>query len=210
MFIGQRTWLMTDKRRSKQGELKERLVEAAQARIARSGLAALRARDVTADVGSALGGLYNAFRDLDDLVLHVNAQTLGRLRKLAEARLAHADGPRAALQGLAAAYLSFAREHHALWAALFEFRVPKDRPLPDWFRLEQASLIELVGKPLEYLVPDMDGAARTVRARTLFGAIHGIVVISIERRFVGVPDLVLEGELTQFVDIIVTGMERSR
>lgn len=196
------------KRGAKREGLRESLIKAAEARITRSGLAGLRARDVTADVGSALGGLYNAFADLDDLILHVNAGTLARLRRLAEARLAETADPRAALQALAAAYLAFARENHTLWSALFEHRLEGDKPLPDWFMAEQTALIHLIGKPLEALAPSLNETARLMRSRTLFGAIHGIVVISTERRFVGVPDEALAGELARFVDIVVSGMER--
>ena len=198
---------MAEKRRAKKDRLRESLIEAAEARIARTGLQGLRARDVTADAGSALGGLYNAFSDLDDLVVHVNANTLGRLRALAEAKLSGAADPRAALQALAAAYLAFARENRALWSALFEHRVAADKPFPDWFMSEQRALVHLIGKPLETLLPGLDETGRLVRARTLFGAIHGIVAISTEQRFVGVPDAELEGELVEFVEIIASGME---
>ncbi|MET0259446.1 MAG: TetR/AcrR family transcriptional regulator, partial [Methylobacterium sp.] len=59
--------------------LRERILTAAEARIVAGGVSELRARDVMADAGAALGGLYNAFDDLDDVVLHVNSRTLGRL-----------------------------------------------------------------------------------------------------------------------------------
>ena len=68
---------MTTKRDARREDLKGRLIEAAQARIQSSGLAGLRARDITADAGCALGALYTAFADLDDLILHVNSDNAG-------------------------------------------------------------------------------------------------------------------------------------
>jgi AcrR family transcriptional regulator len=199
---------MKEKRRLSREDRRAGLVGAARARIAASGLANLRARDVTADTGSALGGLYNAFADLDDLVLHANAETLRELRVKAEEGLAAATGPRGALKALAAAYLAFARENRALWSALFDHRMADGRELPDWYAAEQTALIRLICGPLARLEPDLDDAALLTRARTLFGAIHGIVSISTEGRFIGVADVDLDGELGRFVDIIVSGTER--
>ena len=70
---------MTEKRDARREDLKGRLITAAEAHIQSSGLGGLRARDITADAGCALGALYNAFADLDELVLHVNSITLARL-----------------------------------------------------------------------------------------------------------------------------------
>lgn len=81
---------MARKTLEKREDLKLRLIEAARNRIAADGLSNLRARDVTQDVGCALGGLYTVFADLDDLVIHVNSATLKALEAsltLAEVRI---------------------------------------------------------------------------------------------------------------------------
>ena len=56
------------KREVKKAELRERLIQAARSRIRENGLSGLRARDITADAGCALGALYTAFEDIDTLV----------------------------------------------------------------------------------------------------------------------------------------------
>lgn len=70
---------MKTKREEQRDDLKKRLVDAAEARIAAGGLSGLKARDVTADAGCALGALYNVVEDLDRLILLVNSRTLARL-----------------------------------------------------------------------------------------------------------------------------------
>src|SRR5215470_13530693 len=57
-------------------QLKAALIDAAEAIIAKDGLAALRARDLAAAAGCALGAIYNAFEDLDAIVFAVNMRTL--------------------------------------------------------------------------------------------------------------------------------------
>lgn len=200
---------MTMKQSAKREDLKERLVQAADARIRISGLQGLRARDITADAGCALGALYNAFADLDDLVLHVNSLTLARLGVALDAEAARAIEPRSKLKALAHAYLSFARDNRALWAALFEHRMQPGIAAPDWYLAEQAVLIQDLVAPLAALLPELDRLALLVRARTLFSAVHGIVAISLDNRFIGLAAPDLESEVLRFVDTFVDGIEKT-
>lgn len=185
--------------------LRERILTAAESRIVSGGVSALRARDVMAEAGAALGGLYNAFADLDDVVLHVNSRTLARLRAdLADAS-AGFEEPGAALRALALAYLDFAQRNRTLWQALFEYRYASGREMPDWHLAEQAELLTHIADPLRALRPDWSPDTLLVRARTLFGAIHGIVSTSMEERFVGLSGESRSLEIGEFVDVIVAG-----
>src|SRR6187551_345283 len=107
----EREWLMTEKREAKREDLRSRLIEAALARIAADGLAALRARDVTQDAGCALGGLYTVFADLDELALSVNSATLTMIEESLTPALAGKEDPVEQLRILARGYLKFAREN---------------------------------------------------------------------------------------------------
>jgi AcrR family transcriptional regulator len=202
-FTGE--WLTMASRAEKRDDLKLRLINAAEARVKKSGLAALRARDLAEDAGCALGAIYNAFEDMDDLILRVNARTLARLGQMASST--GASEPRARLKELALAYATFASENTNLWAAIFEHRMAGDRPTPEWYLQENAVLIEQIVKPLAKLRPSLAQRELLVRARTLFSAVHGIVTISIENRFVGIPPADLKAELERFVDVLVTGIE---
>jgi len=70
-------------------KLRERLLEAARAAINARGLSGLKARDLAAETGCALGAIYTAFDDLDELILRVNV--LGAALDAALAKL-RADG----------------------------------------------------------------------------------------------------------------------
>ena len=84
---------MAGKREAKREDLKARLIAATRARIEQSGLAGLRARDITKDAGCALGGLYNAFDDLDHLILTVNLETLTLMQEALGEAVADATDP---------------------------------------------------------------------------------------------------------------------
>ena len=201
---------MGGKREEKREGLKAALIGAAQARIREHGLAGLRARDVTADAGAALGSLYNAFQDLDELVLHVNSITLGELGAVLADAAASAARPEERLRALARGYLHFALENRALWAALFEHRMPEGRVVPDWHLAEHAVLFRHIVEPLAMLEPDLSEEQLVLRARTAFAAVHGIVAISIEERFIGLPKDQLEAELDRFTALLAAGVRASR
>lgn len=196
---------MARKTQEKREDLKLRLIEAARIRIAADGLSSLRARDVTQDAGCALGGLYTVFADLDELVIHVNSETL----KALEASLALAEvkdrTPTDRLRNLGRGYLRFAVTNRNLWKALFDHRPPDERPTPEWHLQEHMFLMGIIAEPLADLQPAMSEAARAIRARTLFGAVHGVVSISLEGRFVGLPIESLERELDEFILTVATG-----
>lgn len=201
---------MAGKREEKRDELKARLIEAARNRIARDGLSQLRARDITQDAGCALGGLYTVFSDLSELVIHVNSQTLKALEanlKLAEVR---EQSPTDRLRNLGQGYLRFAIEHRNLWRALFEHFPSEGNPTPEWHLHEHLFLMDVIAEPLEELQPDMPAVDRAIRARTLFGAVHGVVSVSLEGRFVGLPQDRLAQEVDELILTIAAGAAKRR
>jgi AcrR family transcriptional regulator len=187
-------------------ELRRRLVDAAEARIAREGLSGLRARDVTKDAGCALGGLYTVFEDLDMLILAVSSRTLGRLQTALDQAAAAVEAPQAQLQALALAYLRFAVDNQALWFALFRHDLG-GHPVPDWHHAEHARLLALIVRPLSRLQTGLDDAGLALRARTLFSAVHGVVSLSLEGRFAAAQAGDLAPELSAFVRQAVAGMQ---
>lgn len=201
---------MAGKREMKREDLRARLIEAARRRIAENGLASLRARDVTQDAGCALGGLYTAFRDLDELVLHVNSATLGMLEGELVAELSGETDPAGQLRILAHGYLRFALANRNLWAALFEHRLPEGVEAPAWHLDKHMFLIQFIARPLAALNPNMSEEDLRIRALTLFSAVHGIISISLEGRFVGIPAGRLESELDDFVALLAAGAAAGR
>jgi AcrR family transcriptional regulator len=185
--------------KNKREILKENLLNAAEERIKSHGLAALRARDVTKDAGCALGSLYNAYEDLDLLILAVNSRTLARLHTTLQTASSSKEEPEEKLLALALAYLEFGTENSNLWAALFDHRMPPGVPVPEWHLEEHVILIAEVMAPLSQLSPRLDEAALALRARTVFSAVHGIVKLSLEGRFVALDTDAVRSELSGFV-----------
>ena len=187
------------------------LIDAAERRIAEGGMASLKARDLAADIGIALGGLYNIVADLDELSLRVSSRTLARLGEALTATSealplqTKADAV-TRLVAIAHAYLHFARDNLRLWRTLFEVRLAAGTALPAWAADDQLRLFRHVADPLALLVPDMDEAQQTLAARTLFAAVHGIVTLGLEERLVAVPLTALEAQIEWLVRAACRGL----
>ena len=182
--------------------LTEKLLEVATHRIDKSGLENLRARDVTQDAGCALGTLYKCYEDLDDLIIHVNSETLGKMREFLNQAVSEVFEPPEALKVLAFAYLDFAIDHQNLWSAVFKHRLRDGESTPEWHMLENAALLDLIAKPMSEISPELDQRQLQARTRTYFAAVHGIVSISLQDRFISLSGEVLRTELEHFVGIL--------
>ena len=66
---------MAEKVEIRRRALRDNLIAIAEKRIAAEGLAGLRARDLAAEAGCALGAIYTVFPDMTALTLAVNART---------------------------------------------------------------------------------------------------------------------------------------
>ena len=197
---------MGNNREEQREDLRKRLIDAAEARIAFSGLEGLKAREVTADAGCALGMLYIVFDDLDRLVLQVNSRTLARLGAALAAAVPEGAAPKEVMAALAQGYLGFALGNFRLWSALFTHRLPEGVEAPEWHRSEHAVLIAQIIAPLGLLRPDLAGEALEQRARTVFAAVHGVVQLALTARFVGTPREALAGEVAALVEAMMRGL----
>ena len=197
----------------RRGKLRAALIDAAERTIEAEGLRGLRARDLAAGVGCAVGAIYNVVSDLDDLVFAVNARTLASL----ETRLTEAGGTSASetpgiegavdrLLRLALAYLEFAAANTPRWRALFDHRMPPGREIPDWYMADQRRLFDYVEQPLKTLRGAEAPERRALLARSLFSAVHGIVVLGLEEKLQLIPLPTLREQVTVLVEAMGQGL----
>ncbi|MEM7614160.1 MAG: TetR/AcrR family transcriptional regulator [Pseudomonadota bacterium] len=171
-------------------DLAQRLLAIAAARIEEQGLSGLKARDLAQEAGCAVGGIYTVFKDLDDLVLQVNGQTFSSLGSAVN-KAVHAakDGPPVGrLIAMANAYYDFAKAHRNRWQALFDTQFSQGDELPEWYRAEVSSLFAIIAEPVTTLRPDLNEHQVGLLVRGLFASVHGIVLLSVQKRISAVPD----------------------
>lgn len=185
-------------------ELHRLILDAAREIVIEDGARALTARAIARRIGYAVGTLYTQFENIDDLVLHLNGETLAAL----DARL-DTDGavdPGDRLRRMAVAYLDFAADNRALWQLLFDYTPAPDRPLPDWFIAGIEQLIARVGAVVRELRPDLDDAAAAELAFGLFASVHGTCLMLIGRGYRAFARFEAARTVTRLVDVFVAGL----
>ncbi len=158
-------------------ELYQLALNAARHIVENDGFRALTARNVAEAIGYSPGTLYNLFKNLDDLILHLNARTLESLYDQVSARSLNAE-PEEALTQLIDAYLAFLEAHPELWAMLFEYRLTENKPLPDWYLRKIDRLLGLIEQALAPLFADQEGDQKRNAACILWASMHGICSLS--------------------------------
>lgn len=200
-------------------QLREALIQAAERTIAEHGHHALRARALAQEVGCAVGAIYNVFPDLDALLLAVKGRTLDAIDEImttaaaavtGEAGTPEADLATGRLVALAQAYLRFAAEQPKRWQLLFEHRLPDETQIPEWFTARLARMFVHVDEPLDVLLPkQMSATDRTLFGRALFSAVHGIVALGLENKFVQVPPALIAAQAAAIVRSALAGVAQN-
>lgn len=180
---------MSSKTESRRAALREKLIDVAEARIASDGLHALKARDVAREAGCALGAIYTHFSDMQALIMAVNGRTFRRLGAAVTGavKTKRPDDPHSRLVVMGHAYLAFAADNIFLWRALFDLEMSTDGPVPDWYMAELAALFAIIADPLVQIYPGKTHEELDISVRTLFSAVHGIVLLGLEKRISAVP-----------------------
>lgn len=191
----------------RRAKLRENLILAAEQSISGGGLAAVKTRELAREIGVANGAVYNLVDDVDELVLLVGSRTLRRLdAALTEAESAGPPAPTERLVRIAVAYCDFAAENLELWRALFEHRMTPGKPIPEWAVSEQMDLFRHIFHPLTALMPSRSAAERGVTARSLFSAVHGMVLLGLEQKLIAVPVEALRAEIAVITRAMVKGL----
>jgi len=193
-------------------KLRDSLIAAAERTIEKEGLRGMKARDLAYKVSCALGAIYNVFTDLDDLIFAVNALTLEQLEKTLTAANSETPDPQSdairKLTHLAIAYMDYAATNRRRWRALFDHRLAEDKDVPTWYQANLSRLFAYIEAPLRQLVPGMPDKERALLARSLFSAVHGIVVIGLEEKLHSIPLAVLREQVVTMVQAMARGLAK--
>jgi len=193
-------------------KLRDALIHAAERTIEKEGLRGMKARELAHKVGCAVGAIYNVFTDLDDLIFAVNALTLEQLEKTLTLAGAESANPQAdairALNHLALAYTDYAAANRRRWRALFDHRLAEDQAVPAWYQANLARLFVYIEEPLRALAPTMASDQRMQLGRSLFSAVHGIVLIGLEEKLQSIPLGLLREQVTLMVEAFARGLAK--
>ncbi len=190
---------------SRHQDLRDQLLAAAEKTIATEGLPALRARALAETVGCSVGAIYNIFPDLDALILAVNGRTLSAIDAVMRTVGPDTD-PGTQMVRLAEAYLDYAATQRLRWTALFSHRMSEGHAAPPWYREQQDAAFSHVEAPLAALRPDLSPGQRSLLARTLFSAVHGMVALGLDEKIAVLALPVLREQVRITVQAMARGL----
>ncbi|MEN3929458.1 TetR family transcriptional regulator [Microvirga sp. W0021] len=190
--------------------LRNNVVQAAEALVSADGLGALKARDIASRAGCSLGAIYTVFKDIDALILAVNERTLMQLADQlstfeVQQKADKVDGERW-LVGLSHVYLNFAARSKMLWLALFEHRMSVGSELPQEMAEKHQMLFDFIEQPLAILKIGKSPEERQLLARSLFSAVHGMVVLGLEKKLASLSLEALKEQIEEIVSAAVRGL----
>lgn len=158
-------------------QLRGLILDAARRIVETKGFHEASAREIAREIGYAPGTLYNMFKNLDDIMLHVECGVLEAL----DGQLATATAGRKghdAVRRFASCYVEFAYSNPQLWQLVRERHPVSREAPPDWYldRLyaPKSRLEGLIAKSSTPL--DADEISRA--AHQVWVALHGLLSVT--------------------------------
>jgi AcrR family transcriptional regulator len=158
-------------------ELRQLILDASQTIVERSGITGLSAREIARMIGYSPGTLYNIFENLDDVLLTMQVQLLGRMVEHLRRVPLGPDGEKN-VDALTQEYVEFALINRRMWNLLFAHSVPSASTMPAPFHEHLNNIADIVRTAITPLTPDGSYAQLDATARALFAGVHGIASIA--------------------------------
>ncbi len=189
-------------------EIQHMAVAAAITILNEQGVTGLSARKVAKSIGYTVGTLYLVFKNLDELLLYVNAATLDELHQaITEEAKIHTD-PTLSLKSMALAYLHYAQQNSARWSLLFSHQLPDGQLLPDWFEQKIITVFDGVMKPLQQIQPDVNEQAVLQATRELWSGVHGACDLGLSNKLNMGAEFEIEALIESFVENYLFGFAK--
>lgn len=160
-------------------EIREMAVDAAAKLVEKEGFQSLTARKVASSIGYTVGTLYHVFRNFDDLVANLNAQTLDEMAALIQQQTRKKRNPTGRIKTMAEVYVQYATDHPDRWRLVFEHEPPRGLPTPTLMKERRDVMFELVADSLRELAPDRVPNEVAHTATALWSGIHGICILAV-------------------------------
>ena len=160
-------------------EIREMAIRAAAKHVETEGYQSLTARKVASSIGYTVGTLYHVFRNFDDLIMHMNAQTIDEMAALIQQKTRKKRNPEARIRAMAEFYVQYATDHPDRWRLVFEHEAPRGLPTPAQMKERRDIMFEMVAGNLRDLSPERIPQEVAHTATALWSGIHGICILAL-------------------------------
>ncbi len=160
-------------------EIREMAISAAAKYVETEGFQSLTARKVAGEIGYTVGTLYHVFRNFDDLVIHMNAQTIDEMAALIQRETRKKRNPEVRIRAMAEVYVKYASDHPDRWRLVFEHQAPRGLPTPALMKERRDVMFEMVADNLREISPGRIPQEVDHTATALWSGIHGICILAL-------------------------------
>lgn len=160
-------------------QLKEMILEEAWSIIEKEGVEKLTARRIAKAIGYTPGTIYNLFKSMEVLQLHLNAKTLNLLYQALSDSICNnpEHKPIKNIKLMAENYMLFAQKYRLHWFLLFENRLEHLKKDNSWYQEKINKLFEPLEKQMSAFYSTKQKRKRKIATYTLWASIHGICVL---------------------------------
>ncbi|HML28617.1 MAG TPA: TetR/AcrR family transcriptional regulator [Hyphomicrobium sp.] len=158
-------------------ELRQLILDASQTIVERNGITGLSAREIARMIGYSPGTLYNIFENLDDVLLTLQVQLMGRTVEHLKRVPMGTDGEKN-IEDLAYAYVDFALVNRRMWNLFLAHNLPAGKTVPTPFHDYTNSLVEIVKGALSQVAPNLPREDLDTTARAFLAGLNGITAFA--------------------------------
>ena len=155
-------------------QLKEMSLKAAKRLIIEKGHKDFSVRAVAKEIGYSVGTMYQVFKNIDDLIVHVNSETLDEMQAYLTERLSRSVNPSL---DMAVGYFEFAHANDNLWLTVFEHKYSGKFKLPEWYKEKLQAMFLFAEKVFSSKNDELrDSRKKTI---SIWASIHGVTILSV-------------------------------
>ncbi|MDD5463411.1 MAG: TetR/AcrR family transcriptional regulator [Methylococcales bacterium] len=158
-------------------ELKAMVLDAAETIVIEEGFSSLKARRVAVEIGYTVGSIYMVYKNMADLITHINAKTLDAVA--AQLEQVQDGDPAQYIEAIAQAYLVYASRNFNRWIMIFEYGFSRNTDIPDWYQEKRDVVFDRLEESVAQLAPECAESDRKQAAKALWNSIHGICILSL-------------------------------
>lgn len=178
-------------------ELKAMVLDAAETIVIEEGFSSLKARRVAMEIGYTVGSIYMVYKNMADLIMHINAKTLDAIA--AQLERVQDDAAAQHIEAMAQTYLNYASQNFNRWIMIFEYRCSQNTDIPVWYQGKLDVVLDRVEEWLAQLAPECAESDRKQATQALWGGIHGVCMLSLADK----PDRVDLNEPSAIMSLLV-------
>ncbi len=185
-------------------EIKELALNATEQIVAEAGFQSLSARKVASAIGYTVGTIYLVFKNLDDLIMQVNARTLEALYKDV---LSHqkSNQHKKNLVRFGHAYFEYAKANPHLWSLIFEHHVAAGGDLTPDLGERISTLFTLMEEEIKALNPNKKKEQIHTASLALWSGVHGITILAISEKLFMAENTTPPEMIDELINNFLTG-----